>query len=46
MPFAVQSEERANVLVVLPVITWLGTDRSTTTVDGLPNTLADGGPVR
>jgi hypothetical protein len=47
VPFAVQSEERAPLLVVLPVMSWLGTDRldDPRNPDGLPNTLLAGRPV-
>ena len=46
VPFAVQSEEREKMLVVLPVISWLGLDRTDDDGDGLPDTLDAGGPVR
>ena len=47
VPFLVQAERRSSVLVVVPAITWLGTDRvDDRPFDGLPNTLADGGTVR
>jgi hypothetical protein len=46
VPFLVQSEQRAKILVVVPAITWLGTDRvDDPPFDGLPNTLTDGGAV-
>jgi hypothetical protein len=46
VPFLVQSEQRAKILVVVPAITWLGTDRvDDPPFDGLPNTLTDGGTV-
>jgi hypothetical protein len=47
VPFAVQSAERANLLVVVPAITWLGSDHvdDGPRLDGVPNTLAGGGPV-
>ena len=39
--------ERVEVLVVVPTITWLGTDKvDDQPFDGLPNTLATGGTVR
>jgi hypothetical protein len=47
VPFLVQAEKRSSVLVVVPAITWLGTDKvDDRPFDGLPNTLADGGSVR
>ena len=46
VPFLVQSEERADLLVVLPAITWLGRTRGDDDGDGLPDTLERGGPVR
>jgi hypothetical protein len=47
VPFMVQSRERADLLVVLPAITWLGADRvDDPPFDGFPNTLPAGGPVR
>ena len=47
VPFLVQAEQRAKVLVVVPTISWLGTDKvDDRPFDGLPNTLADGGTVR
>ena len=47
VPFLVQAEKRSSVLVVVPAITWLGTDKvDDRPFDGLPNTLADGGTVR
>jgi hypothetical protein len=46
VPFLVQSRERAKILVVLPAMTWLGTDLvDDPPFDGLPNTLTDGGVV-
>jgi hypothetical protein len=46
VPFLVQSEARARLLVVVPTITWLGLDKvDDRPRDGLPNTLDDGGPV-
>ena len=39
--------ERARLLVVVPTMSWLGTDKvDDPPFDGLPNTLADGGTVR
>ena len=47
VPFLVQAEQRAKMLVVVPTITWLGTDKvDDRPFDGLPNTLANGGTVR
>jgi len=46
VPFAVQSAERAPLLVVLPAITWLGGEQLDDDGDGVPNTLATGGPVQ
>ena len=46
VPFLVQAVKRSTVLVVVPAITWLGTDRvDDSPFDGLPNTLGDGGKV-
>lgn len=47
VPFAVQAEERAPLLVVLPVIGWLGTNQldDPRRADGLPNTLTSGAVV-
>ncbi len=47
VPFLVQAERRSTILVVVPVITWLGSDKlDDPPFDGLPNTLSDGGTVR
>jgi N,N-dimethylformamidase beta subunit-like protein len=47
VPFLVQAETRSSVLVVVPAVTWLGTDKvDDRPFDGLPNTLTDGGEVR
>jgi hypothetical protein len=47
VPFLVQAEQRAKTLVVVPAISWLGTDKvDDRPFDGLPNTLSDGGTVR
>jgi hypothetical protein len=50
VPFLVQSQERAAVLVVVPAITWLGLDPvdDPPLLDGIPDTLAaaGGGRVR
>jgi hypothetical protein len=46
VPFLVQSQQRSKILVVVPAITWLGTDLvDDPPFDGLPNTLTDGGVV-
>jgi flagellar hook assembly protein FlgD len=46
VPLLVQSRERADMLVVVPAITWLGTDEVDENADGVPNTLQAGtGPV-
>jgi hypothetical protein len=45
VPFLVQSQQRARILVVVPAITWYGTDQVDDDRDGLPNTLASRGPV-
>ena len=45
VPFAVQSRRRHSILVVLPVITWLGVDRVDDDGDGLVDTLSAGSPV-
>ena len=45
VPFAVQSEARSPTLVVLPLITWLGTDRIDSSGDGVPDTLSAGASV-
>ena len=46
VPFLVQAEKRSSVLVVVPAVTWLGTDKiDDRPFDGLPNTLTDGGEV-
>jgi hypothetical protein len=45
-PVLVQSTRRSKVLVVVPAISWLGTDPvDDPPFDGVPNTLTDGGPV-
>jgi flagellar hook assembly protein FlgD len=47
VPFLVQATERSRVLVVVPALAWLGTDKvDDPPFDGLPNTLLDGGTVR
>jgi hypothetical protein len=45
VPIAVQSRRRANMLVVVPAMTWVGTDEVDQDGDGVPNTLATGRPV-
>ncbi|HYI18119.1 MAG TPA: FlgD immunoglobulin-like domain containing protein [Solirubrobacteraceae bacterium] len=45
VPFAVQAEETAPILVVLPFITWYGSDGLDDDRDGIPNTLARDRPV-
>ena len=42
VPFAVQGERPAPILVVLPAITWFGSDPFDDDRDGLPNTLERG----
>jgi hypothetical protein len=43
----VQAEQRSSVLVVVPTISWLGSDKvDDRPFDGIPNTLANGGTVR
>jgi hypothetical protein len=47
VPFLVQARERAKVLVVVPALTWYGTDKiDDPPFDGLPNTLTTGDKVR
>ena len=46
VPFLVQAQERAKLLVVAPMLTWLGVDKVDDDGDGLPNTLETGGPVQ
>ena len=46
VPFLVQAQERAKLLVVAPVMSWLGVDKVDDDGDGLPNTLESGGPVK
>jgi hypothetical protein len=45
VPVLVQSRERARLLVVVPAITWIGTDVVDDDHDGMPNTLEAGTPV-
>jgi len=42
VPFAVQGEQSAPILVVLPAATWFGRDTLDDDRDGLPNTLENG----
>jgi FlgD Ig-like domain len=42
VPFAVQDDTAAPILVVLPAITWFGRDSLDDDRDGLPNTLENG----
>ena len=46
VPFLVQAQERAKLLVVVPTLSWLGVDKVDDDSDGLPNTLETGGPVK
>jgi flagellar hook assembly protein FlgD len=45
VPVLVQSRDRADMLVVVPAITWVGTDEVDQDADGVPNTLEAGTPV-
>ena len=45
VPFAVQGASAAPILVVLPAITWFGSDTLDDDRDGLPNTLENGSPA-
>ena len=45
VPVAVQSRERARMLVVLPTMTWTGTEPVDEGYDGVLNTLTGGAPV-
>ena len=45
VPFLVQAQDRAKLLVVTPTLSWLGVDKVDDDSDGLPNTLETGGPV-
>jgi hypothetical protein len=46
VPFLVQAQKRSSILVVVPTITWLGSDQiDDPPFDGLPNSLIDGEPV-
>jgi hypothetical protein len=46
VPIAVQARRRSRILVVLPAITWQGTNPLDDDGDGLPNMLTTGLPVR
>jgi hypothetical protein len=45
VPFAVQDDSAAPILVVLPALTWFGSDTLDDDRDGLPNTLEAGHPA-
>jgi flagellar hook assembly protein FlgD len=45
VPVPVQSRRRAAMLVVVPVMSWVGTDEVDQDGDGVPNTLLTGRPV-
>jgi hypothetical protein len=46
VPFLVQAERRSSVLVVVPALSWIGTDDvDDPPFDGLPNMLTDGASV-
>jgi N,N-dimethylformamidase beta subunit-like, C-terminal/FlgD Ig-like domain len=45
VPFAVQDERPAPILVVLPAATWFGRDLLDDDRDGVPNTLENGSPA-
>jgi hypothetical protein len=45
VPFAVQGERPAPILVVLPAATWFGQDTLDDDRDGVPNTLENGSPA-
>ena len=45
VPIVASGALRARVLVVLPALTWQGLNPVDDTGDGLPNTLANGGPI-
>ena len=46
VPILVQSAKRARVLVVVPMLSWIGQASVDDDHDGLPDTLDTGGPVR
>jgi hypothetical protein len=46
VPFAVQARRRANVLLVLPYVSWQGANRVDDDQDGIPNTLEAAEPSR
>ena len=45
IPIVASGAPRARVLVVLPALSWQGLNPVDDTGDGLPNTLANGGPI-
>jgi hypothetical protein len=46
VPFMVQADRRSSVLVVVPLISWLGADQvDDPPFDGVPNSLSDGASV-
>jgi FlgD Ig-like domain len=45
VPIVASGARRARVLVVLPALTWQGLNQVDDTADGVPNTLANGGPI-
>ncbi len=45
VPIVASGAPRARVLVVLPALTWQGLNPVDDTGDGIPNTLANGGPI-
>jgi FlgD Ig-like domain len=45
VPIVATGASRARVLIVLPALTWQGLNPVDDTGDGLPNTLANGGPI-
>jgi flagellar hook assembly protein FlgD len=45
VPILVQAATRAKVLVVVPMLSWLGAAQVDDNGDGLPDTLPDGGPA-
>jgi flagellar hook assembly protein FlgD len=45
VPVLVQSRERARMVVVVPALTWVGTDEVDQDADGVPNTLEAGTAV-
>lgn len=45
-PLAIRARARADLLVVVPMITWLGRDPVDQTLDGVPDTFTTGSEVR